>query len=174
MYGKFLVPTNWEAITFMFYQPTGGLGVQDVWGDVAMVLYWEMNSLYSAKRQWPESSESSTRCPIYFGMRVCQKLQREGSERTVASLLQAVLEMWDFICTWVWQLSSAKSMGWTVLSASQRNEPSAFQCHWMLSLSPLWTIHFFHKYYACFFRPVTTTLTATRCTWEGISYFREQ
>lgn len=87
-----------------------GPGVWTLRGDTRVAWYQEINFSCSANCQWPESPESSTRCPEYFDIQVCRKLQRGGSERMVASLLQAILGMWDLICTWVWQLFSAKSM----------------------------------------------------------------
>lgn len=86
-----------------------GPGVWTLWGDTQVTWYQETNFSCSANCQWPESPESSTRCPEYFDVQVCRNLQRGGSERNVASLSQAILGMWDFICTWVWQFSSAKS-----------------------------------------------------------------
>lgn len=116
----------------------GGPGIRTLWGDTVMMLHWEINFPHSASRQWSESPESSTRCPEYFGMQVCRKLQRGGSERMVAILLQEILEMWDFICTKVWQLSSAQSMLGSgidcIFYTTQRTEPTAFPCHhWTLS-----------------------------------------
>lgn len=74
---------------------------------------------------------------IFWHASACRKPQRGGSERMVASLLQAILEMRNFICTWVRQLSSARSMegsGIDIFSTSQRTEPSAFLWHhWTLS-----------------------------------------
>lgn len=79
-----------KVTTLIFLQPMGGpLGNKkssyprgkSFVGDTVMALHWEINFSHSASHQWPESPESSTRCPEYFGMQVCRKLQRGGSER---------------------------------------------------------------------------------------------
>lgn len=136
----------------------GGSGIRAFGGDTVMALYWEINFPHSASHWWPESPQSSTRCPEYFGIWVCRKLQRGGSERTVVSLLQVILEMWDFICTWVRQLSSAKSTAGNGIDCVFSKDWAI--CFSMSSLNAAWSTCLY-LFYGLFILSVSNTYASS-------------